>query len=93
MPKCMSMLAAALGIGLIAATAVPASAQSTPSSAQPSWGLECGGQYECVPSVLLTEAEAKRCLGYPHPARTPLERHVDATPAKDSCDTCEGTKR
>ena len=93
MPKCISMLAASLGICLIAATATSASAQSTPSTAQPAWGPECGGQYECVPSILLTEAEAKRCIGYPHPAQTPLDRHVEAASAKDGCDTCEETHR
>jgi hypothetical protein len=91
MSKCTPILATSLGICLIAATAAPVSAQSAQWTAMASSAIECGGQYECVPSILLTEAEAKRCIGYPHPVRTPLERHVDATPAKDSCDTCEGT--
>ena len=91
MPKCTSMLAASLGICLIVATATSASAQSVPSVVQSPWELECGGQYECVPQILLSEAEAKRCLGYPRPARTE-PRYVDAQAAKDSCNGCEGAR-
>ena len=66
-------------------------AQPGPSDAQASMGIECGGQYECVPYIALTEAEARKCLGYPRPARTE-PRYVDAQAAKDSCNGCEGAR-
>jgi hypothetical protein len=67
MPKPLSKSALPLTIAVLAAAT--SFAQAGPLQVELSAGIQCGGQYECVPDVRLTEAEAKTCLGYPRPSQ------------------------
>jgi hypothetical protein len=83
------LLASLVAASLLTPAATSASAQPITAPEQ-LWAIECGGQYECVPDVLLTEVEARRCLGYPHTEEAQPGRRVEVRLTMERCDACQG---
>ena len=90
MLKHVFLLASLVAASLLAPAATSASAQPVITAPeQQLWAIECGGQYECVPDVLLTEVEAGRCLGYPHAEEAQPGRRVEVSLTMERCDACQ----
>ena len=89
MLKHVFLLASLVAASLLAPAATSASAQPVITAPEQLWAIECGGQYECVPDVLLTEVEARTCLGYPHAEEAQPGRRVEVRLTMERCDACQ----
>ena len=83
------LLASLVAASLLAPAATSASAQPVITAPEQLWAIECGGQYECVPDVLLTGVEARTCLGYPHAEEAESGRRVEVRLTMKRCDDCQ----
>jgi hypothetical protein len=89
MLKHVFVLASLVAASLLAPAATSASAQPVITTPEQLWAIECGGQYECVSDVLLTEVEARTCLGYPHAEEAESGRRVEVRLTMKRCDDCQ----